>query len=301
MASFSRGLRSPCFVWSQPVTMLHRSMHGPATKTSRFFASSTGRVRKPVQADTLALAQAMQTGSRYAFLTKLAAKPSPTVLYQAPSHFWFYFTCWSTGVTMIGWSVFTAPVILDQPEGVPEFTKHVYAVSYFLLCAMGFYLIAKTPNVVNSIRLLPSNAVSTPAASSMAAAAARLQLEVTVKRMLPILPPKTITTGIENVSFKTRLTQWQHQIPESKLLEMERLEEARRAELRKFDMDHLLTMPFRRIGRGLQSLFQGVKSAWTGAGFGYMEVNGKKYKVDVTGGFSHATFRTLARIVDAGA
>ncbi|RCI14679.1 hypothetical protein L249_6434 [Ophiocordyceps polyrhachis-furcata BCC 54312] len=299
MACFLRGLGSPCLVWSQPAMML---MHGPATRTGRFFASSIGRARKQVQADTLALAQAMQTGSRYAFLTKLAAKPSPTVLYQAPSHFWFYFTCWSTGISMIGWSALTAPVILDQPEGVPDFTKHVYAVSYLLLCAMGFYLIAKTPNVVNSIRLLPSNAASTPgASSSMAAAAAKLQLEVTVKHMLPMLPLRTITTGIENVSFKTRLSHWQHQIPESKLLEMERLEETRRAELRKFDMDHILTMPFRRIGRGLQSLFQGVKSAWTGAGFGFIKVNGKEYKVDVTGGFSHATFRTLARIVDTGA
>ncbi|RDA90069.1 hypothetical protein CP533_2911 [Ophiocordyceps camponoti-saundersi (nom. inval.)] len=292
MASFSRGLRSPCFVWSRP-------MHGPAMRTSRFFASFVGRATK--QADTLALAKAMQSGSRYAFLTKLAAKPSPTVLYQAPSHFWFYFTCWTTGISMIGWSVYTAPVVLDQPEGVPEFTKHVYAVSYFLLCAMGFYLIAKTPSVVNSIRLLPSKAVSTPAASSMAAVAAKLRLEVTVKRMLPVFPPKMITTDIHKVTFKTRLSQWQHQIPESELLEMERREQARREELRKFDMDHLLTMPFRRIGRGLQSLFQGVKSAWTGAGFGVMTVNGKKYKVDVTGGFSHATFRTLARIVDVDA
>ncbi|PFH60000.1 hypothetical protein XA68_11583 [Ophiocordyceps unilateralis] len=255
MAGLSRGLAFLCrpSLLRPQSTMLWPRVKGPAS-ASRFSTSPLGRARstKPVERDVMA--QAMQSSSRYAFLTKLAAKPSPTVLYQAPSHFWFYFTCWSTGLTLIGWSAVTAPTVLDQPEGVPKFTKRVYAVTYIILCAMGFWLIAKTPNVISSIRLLPSTAAPTPGASPIAAVTAKLQLELTVKRMLPLFSPKVIKTGIDKVSLQTRPSRSLRHIPEAKRLQMERYEAARRAALRKFDMDHLMTMPFRRIGRGFVSL-----------------------------------------------
>ncbi|KAF4587795.1 hypothetical protein GQ602_004488 [Ophiocordyceps camponoti-floridani] len=299
MASFSRGLGLCWRSLFRPQFAFPRPGQGPASAI-RFFTSSLNRPLASKPDGRAVVAQALQSTSRYAFLTKLAAKTTPTVLYESPSHFWFFFTCWSAGLTLVGWSVFTAPVVLDQPEGVPEWTKQVYIVSYILLCAIGFWLMAKTHNVVSSIRLLPSTAVSTSGASPIATAAAKLQLEVTVKRMLPLFPHRVIKTGIDKVTLKTRPSRSLEELSEPKRLQKERLETKRRAELRKFDMDHLLTMPFRRIGRGFVNMFNGTKSAWTGSGFGTITVNGKRHQLDVMGGFSHDNFRTLERIVNAG-
>ncbi|PHH77067.1 hypothetical protein CDD80_971 [Ophiocordyceps camponoti-rufipedis] len=300
MASFSRGLGLCWRSLLRPQFAPPRPGQGPASAI-RFFTSSLSRPLASKPVGGAVVAQAMQSPSRYAFLTKLAAKTTPTVLYQSPSHFWFYFTCWSTGLTLVGWSVVTAPVVLDQPEGVPKWTKQVYIVAYMLLCGIGFWLMAKTHNVVSSIRLLPSTAVSTSGATPMAKAAAKLQLEVTVKRMLPLFPHRVIKTGIDKVSLRTRPSRSLEELSEPRRLEREGLEKKRRDELRKFDMDHLMTMPFRRIGRGFVSMFNGVKSAWTGWGFGTITVDGRKHQLDVLGGFSHDNFRTLERIVNAGA
>lgn len=168
---------------------------------------------------------------------------------------------------------------------------------------MGLYLITKTPNIVARIRVLPvvqaprlapTGAVAavvptTPATSSP------LQMEVTVKRMLPLLSPKILTTPIENVTLTTRFS-----LPESLVPELQRraaAEKAAKAQ-RKFDMEHLMTMPFRQFGRALAAMFNGIKAAWTDMGYGVMRVDGKMYKVDVTKGFAHDGFRTLEKLVE---
>lgn len=153
---------------------------------------------------------------------------------------------------------------------------------------MGFYLLSKTPNIVSTIRVLPPVAGAQP------------QLEVTVKRMLPVLKPKTVTATLDNVALKSRFSLPEEFVPELKRLEQRMKEEKQREALRKFDMEHLLTMPFRRVGRAFANMFRGVRSAWTDMGFGVLRVDGKEYKVDVTKGFAHDGFRTLEQIVSVG-
>lgn len=159
---------------------------------------------------------------------------------------------------------------------------------------MGFYLISKTPNIVSTIRVLP------PVAASTTGAGAHPQLEITVKRMLPMIQPKTITTNLDNVALKSRFSLPEEYVPELKRLEAKMKEEQQRKALHKFDMEHLLTMPFRRVGRAFGSMFRGVRSAWTDMGFGVVKVDGKEYKVDITEGFAHDGFKTLEQIVTVG-
>lgn len=160
---------------------------------------------------------------------------------------------------------------------------------------MGLYLITKTPNIVGRIRVLPAQAAQI---AKSASGPSPLQMEVTVKRMLPLLNPKVITTNIDNISLKSRFSLPDQYVPELKRLEAERTAEAQQKALRKFDMEHLFTMPFRRMGRVLGNMFYGVKAAWTDMGYAIIEVDGKKYKVDVTQGFAHDGFRTLEKIVE---
>lgn len=258
--------------------------------------------------------------SRYAFIKSLGAKTTPTTLYEAPSHFWFYFGCWSSGITILAWTVLTGPTVVQQPEGIPQWVGYVFGASYILLGSMAFYLISKTPGIVRSIRLMPVAAspaqvvspaaaaatqVAKPVTAGVAAAAggastAMPQIEVVVNRMIPALSPKVFLTSLDNVALKSRFSLPEEYVPELKRIEQERAEKEARVKQRKFDMQHLLTMPFRHIARAFTGFFQGVRAAWTDMGFAKIQVDGKEYKVDVTKGFAHNGFRTLERLVTVG-
>ena len=251
-------------------------------------------------------AQSKAAQSSYALVRSLATKPTPTVLYEGPSNFWFYFGCWSSGLTILTWTALTGPWVVFHPDngpdsGIPEWVTWVNGSSYVLLAAMGFYLISKTPNIVKTIRVLPS-AVSRPAPLAAAGAASStttpaLRVEVTVHRMMPLLRPKVLVADLDRVSLKSRLSLPGEYVPDLRREEVRRVEEMRKREQRRFDMEHLMTVPFRKLGRGIAGMFHGVRAAWTDMGFGVIRVDGKEYKVNVTKGFAHDGFRTLERIV----
>ncbi|OAA48288.1 hypothetical protein BBO_02557 [Beauveria brongniartii RCEF 3172] len=252
--------------------------------------------------------------TRYAFIKSLGSKTTPTILYESPSHFWFYFGCWSSGISILAWTALTGPTIVQQPEGIQSWVGYVFGAAYTLLGSMAFYLISKTPNIVRTIRLLPTVASTVPAVAPRAAAAIRAaqpvtaaraattmpQLEVTVNRMVPILSPKIIVTSLDNVALKSRFSLPDEYVPELKRQEQERAVEEARAKQRKFDMQHLLTMPFRHISRAFSGFFRGVRAAWTDMGFATIKVGDEEFKVDVTNGFAHEGFRTLERLVHIG-
>ncbi|KAH8716098.1 hypothetical protein HC256_004879 [Beauveria bassiana] len=254
--------------------------------------------------------------TRYAFIKSLGSKTTPTILYESPSHFWFYFGCWSSGISILAWTVLTGPTVVQQPQGIPSWVGYVFGAAYVLLGSMAFYLISKTPNVVRTIRLLPTAASTAPAVTPRATAAAAAaaarpvtaagaatampQLEVTVNRMMPILSPKIIVTSLDNAALKSRFSLPDEYVPELKRQEQERAVEEARVKQRKFDMQHLLTMPFRHISRAFSGFFRGVRAAWTDMGFATIKVGDKEFKVDVTNGFAHEGFRTLERLVPVG-
>ncbi|KAF5020038.1 hypothetical protein F66182_7943 [Fusarium sp. NRRL 66182] len=298
MASLGRGF---CLPGLRPLLVPRAES---ALLRSRFFTTSLFRAAQPAvkssrspaasKAAAAAAAAASSIGpSRYAFIKSLATKPTPTILYDGPSHFWFYFGCWTSGISLLAWTGLTAPTAIKQPEGVPQWVGIVFIVSYLLLASMGTFLIIKTSNIVGQIRVLPAQA-SKAAAAAVGPANASLQMEVTVKRMLPMLKPKVITTPLENVNIKSRFS-----LPEEYVPELKRIveEEEKRKALHKFDMQHLFTMPFRRIGRALAAMFNGIKAAWTDMGYGIITIDGSDYKVDVTKGYAHDGFRTLEKLV----
>ncbi|KAK5990039.1 hypothetical protein PT974_08302 [Cladobotryum mycophilum] len=316
MASFARGLRlSPCLrspfsprailpdLSSSPSRFFTTSLRLRAATASKS-AATTPKPTKPIPSSTPTNTSPIPGGapSRYAFVKSLASKASPTLLYEAPSHFWFYFGCWSSGITIVAWTVLTGPTVIQQPEGIPQWVGLVFGASYALLGSMGFYIISKTPNIVNSIRILPPVQAATKTAlrPGPGATAPLPQIEVKIKRMFPMLQPKIITTDLDKVTLKTRFSLPSEYVPELKRLERQRGEEAAKRALWKFDKEHLLTMPFRRIGRAIVNFFQGVRAAWTDMGYGIIKVDGKEYKVDVTKGYAHDGFRTLERILTIG-
>ncbi|KAL2693823.1 hypothetical protein Neosp_000389 [[Neocosmospora] mangrovei] len=304
MASLARGF---CLPGLRP--LLAPRAAESALLRSRLFTTSLRRAARGSQKGYRSTRTAQVFGtppataanpSQYALIKSLAKKPTPTILYEGPSHFWFYFGCWTSGISLLTWTALTAKTAVNQPEGVPQWVGYTFGASYLLLVSMGFYLVTKTPNIVGRIRILPAQAskLAPTAGSPVGIGPARIQMEVTVKRMLPMLQPKIVTAPLDKVWLKSRFSLPNEYVPELKRLDMEREAEVKREALRKFDMEHLFTMPFRRIGRAVTSMFNGIKSAWTDMGFGIICVNGKDYKVDVTKGFAHDGFRTLEKILE---
>lgn len=301
MASFSRGLLLPGL---RPTFTRAILPELPFFRSRLFTTSLPFRAapraaklptKPPASSPKTPLPSAGLPPSRYAFLKTLATKSTPTVLYEGPSHFWFYFGCWSSGLFILGWTAATGPSVMRQPDDVAQWVGVVFGVTYVLLVAMAYYLISKTPNIVNTIRLIPRQAAGQSVRPGTTFPAP--QMEVTIKRMLPFLQPKVVTTDLDKVVLETRLSLPDEFVPQLRRLERKREEEARQAELRKYDMDHIMTMPFRRAGRMFSGMFNGIRSAWTDMGFGVIKVDGKEYKVDVTRGFAHDGFRTLERIL----
>ncbi|UNI14128.1 hypothetical protein JDV02_000793 [Purpureocillium takamizusanense] len=326
--SSARVLRSPVAPKSKKPSVSQQPPSPSPSAPSRASPSSSSPSsstlpRSPSSASSAAAAAAVAP-SRYAFIKSLATKQTPTLLYEAPSHFWFYFGCWSSGLSIVAWTALTGPSAVHQPEGVPQWVGVTFGASYVLLGAMGFYLLSKTPNIVSSIRVLPAAASGTPAAAvgrssssgvagraaaaaasasasaPMPAGASSPQIEITVKRMVPLLAPKVVTASLDRVSLKSRFSLPDEYVPELRRRHEDEMARRERERLWRFDKEHLLTMPFRRTGRAFGSLFRGVRAAWTDMGFGVITVDGKDYKVDVTQGFAHDGFRTLERIVAVG-
>ncbi|KAM0238800.1 hypothetical protein ACHAPO_003774 [Fusarium lateritium] len=271
---------------------------------SRFFSTSLRLAAEPAIKSTrppnvsrvaAAAAASKIAPSRYAFIKSLTSKPTPTVLYEGPSHFWFYFGCWSSGLSLIAWTGLTAPYAVQQPEGVPQWIGLVFGTAYLLLASMGTFMITKTPNIVGKIRILPTQAPKLAAATP---GPAPIHVELTIKRMVPMLKPKVIVAPLNEVTLASRFSLPEEYVPGLRRIELEQKTEAQRKALHKFDMQHLFTMPFRRMGRAVSAMFNGVKSAWTDMGFGIIIVDGKKYKVDVTKGYAHDGFKTLEKLVE---
>ncbi|KAK0389251.1 hypothetical protein NLU13_2826 [Sarocladium strictum] len=269
-------------------------------QTTRHFTSSTllravrqqatapRKTINPAPAKTTKADASARTS--YAFVKSLAGKTTPTTLYEGPSHFWFYFGCWSSGITILSWTALTGPSLIANPGELPTWITVTYAASYVILCAMGFYLISRTHNLVSLIRVLPAQATAAKGTPNA------LQMEVTVKSMVPFIKPRVIVTDAANATLRSRFSLPEDLVPALRRQALEKEKEAQK-EQHKFDMNHLMTMPFRKIGRAFRAMFNGVRGAWTDMGFGKMKIEGKEYKVDVTNGFAHDGFRTLEKLV----
>ncbi|KAG9257310.1 uncharacterized protein F5Z01DRAFT_648446 [Emericellopsis atlantica] len=319
MASFCRGLFQPGL---QPLFRPAQSFSSPrsillrdilkARPSARAYASKAKvppQAPKSQPAKSIPKAQPARTAAppptSYGLLRTLAAKSKPTVLYEGPSHFWFRTACWTSGLTLIAWAALTGPSWwVPHLEGFAAWINWVYNISYILFAGMGFFLILKTRGIVSMIRLVPQTSTQTVRAAPVGAATTGLpattastpKLEVSVNNSLPFLKPKKIVTDIDKVSLKTRFSLPKEMVPELSRQHALEAEEKAKA-LKKYDMEHLFTMPFRKIGRGFSGFFRATRSAWTDMGYGVINVDGKQYRVNIERGFALDGFKTLERLV----
>lgn len=76
-----------------------------------------------------------------------------------------------------------------------------------------------------------------------------------------------------------------------------RAEEARRKAARQYELDHIMTAPFRDGARAAGTVMAGIRRGITGEGFAPLIVNGVKYKLDITSAYALDEGRALDRVV----
>ena len=136
---------------------------------------------------------------------------------------------------MIIWTGLTAPMAVQQPEGVPQWIGLVFGTTYLLLASMGTFMITKTPNIVGQMRILPAQ-VSKVAATGPAVTPTPVRMELTIKRMVPMLKPKVIVAPLDEVTLKSRFSLPDEYVPGLKRIELQQKTEEQRKALHKFDM-----------------------------------------------------------------
>jgi hypothetical protein len=239
--------------------------------------------------------------TNYAFFQQLANKGSPTLLYEAPSHFWLILSAWN--ITIFCWAYAGynfATTYLHPPEGLQFWVVPAYGVICAFMGGLGMYFALGTTGIVKSIRVIPGRAAAASAAATRGGARSLppLNLEFKIKRPLPFGGTKTIVSPAEKVTSKKNV--YSPGVYESAAQQRARELQEKRFRQERFEYEkenHIMTMPFRQAARGIGAAWKAFKRAFTQDGWSKVKVNGKTYKVDLTGGWALEEGRALARMV----
>jgi hypothetical protein len=248
-----------------------------------------------------------------AYAALLASKSTPTLLYEAPNQFWFTFSAFNAGafcISYVGVQYYT--IFINTPQGLAWWVPHGYAVICGFMATIGFYWMRWPSRIVRAISAVPP--LSTPSAGSKAAGSAAaggppsLQLEVATKRWVPFLPLKKTRYALEDVHVPAKVASLVYAAsgkaglerlsPREQLLHA-KAEEERKAKARQYELDHIMTAPFRHFGRGMKAAFGGMARALTREGFAKIRMKKAELKLDVKGGWFLDEGKALDRLIHA--
>ncbi|CAK7218737.1 hypothetical protein SBRCBS47491_003612 [Sporothrix bragantina] len=276
-------------------------------------------------------------GAVSGFAEQLGRRTVSTLLYEAPSHFWFRATTLTAGFLTVIYTVANYwSVFLDPPKDLMWWVPQAFAVICGIMLAGGAYFVMGGLGIIRVIHAIPSariEAIAGKAAASTAARAVKdagggpmppIILELEIGRVLPILPARKRYILPENLVVPFRFASYglngdmkpvagaaaatgaaagagsgSSNVPLTgyERVKAHEAEQERVAKLREYEMNHLMTAPFRHAGQGAQSTWHQIQRAFSREGFVPVLVNGDRQKLDVTGGWALENGRALDRLV----
>lgn len=232
------------------------------------------------------------------YAAQLAQKTTPTLLYEAPNHFWFTFSAFNAGAFCMAYTaVQYYSVYLHPPPDLAWWVPHAYGLICLTMGAVGTYWLRWPSRIIRSITALP-----TPDRNFQT-----LKLEVSTRRLLPFLPwRKTVVpmheftvpakvTGL--IAAATRRKDLPQDLTEREKLILKQWEEEKKKAERQYELDHIMTAPFRHAGRGMKTALSGMMRALTRDGFANVMVGKAKYKIDAKSGWFLDEGKALERLV----
>ncbi|ERT01534.1 hypothetical protein HMPREF1624_02785 [Sporothrix schenckii ATCC 58251] len=262
------------------------------------------------------------------FAEQLGRRSVSTLLYEAPSHLVFRMTSLLAGVATITytlinyWTIFVYP-----PENMLWWVPHAFAVICGAMIAGGVYFVSGSVGIVRVIQAIPSGRIEAIAGKGAAATAARavkdagggpmppVILELEIGRVLPILParkryilPETMEVPFRFASYGLRgdalptgaagaVAATGAVVTSAERVKAHAAETERQAKAREYEMNHLMTAPFRHAAQGANTGWKQVRRVFSREGFIKVIVNGDRQKMDVMGGWALENGRALDRLV----
>ncbi|CZT49266.1 uncharacterized protein RSE6_10082 [Rhynchosporium secalis] len=317
MSAFSRGLlRHQCAFQTSRVAQFFSSKSSPEV---RFFSSSSilqaaRTIRKPkplknvvpkhkpanppANASTPARAPAPLLVYK-SYATSLAEKTHPTHLYEAPSHTIYMLTCYGTAGFCFSYATisFWSNYIKAPPDLATWVPVALGGVSFLMACLGGWVLLGPA-RLVKSIVAVPRG-VNMVKGVLVKSGGPELQLEVELKKIFPVpffprrkflVPPEEVELSHRFVPVNKRVSLQEAQ----RIAEMDKLAIQREKE---YELNHIMTLPFRRISQLLFKMFVEIKRVWTREGMMKVIIQKQAYKVDISSGWALEGGRALDRLV----
>ncbi|KAH8880707.1 hypothetical protein GQ53DRAFT_736406 [Thozetella sp. PMI_491] len=244
-------------------------------------------------------------GRIVSYAQQLADKGGKTLLYEAPSHFWFNFSSFTTATFCVTYAVYHYwASILHPPEDIAWWVPHGFAVICVFMAAMGMYFVAAASRIVRTIEAVPTHMLKTTSTPKPGAPRVPVHLEVSVRRVIPFMSPKRIVALPQEVRMPFRmqslfqgLYHGDSPLSRKEQVKMARAELERQEAARKHTMDNIMTAPFRDASRGVRGAWQGIQRSLTGEGFAKIKVKNEQYKLDIYGCWALDNGRALDRLV----
>lgn len=178
-----------------------------------------------------------------------------------------------------------------------------------MMAAFAGWLILGPSKIIRSITAIPKHLAAAAAGAptkggprvgiKTAAAAPELELEVELRKMfpMPFFPARKIYCKPQQFVVPEMLARpAQPPLTGIELRQKQMAEEDQMKRLLEYERSHILTSPFRHANKAFYELFQSMRRAFTREGFHRVEINGKYYKFDTTGGWGLDNGRALIRL-----
>ncbi|SPQ22317.1 538bcd3d-707c-42df-9960-7c0248b12455 [Thermothielavioides terrestris] len=284
----------------------------PAPKPAAKPAAPAGPKTAPARTAPAAVAgsatsQAARLPSTYA---EQLAQRGRTLLYEAPSHFWFRAGCFSSATFCVSYTVYQYwTVILHPPEGLMWWVPHAFGLILVFMAGMGTYFVLGAGRIVRSIEAVPTAAAAKRIAAGGAAQTPPIYIEVATRRAVPFMPPKKMLFAPEEVQLPFRMytlyaarngadaAAGQRPLGLAERVRAERAAREARTAARKYAMDHILTAPFRDAAKAFGTAWAGIKRSFHREGFAKIKLGKEEYKLDVTGGWALDDGRAMDRLL----
>ncbi|KAI0442050.1 hypothetical protein F4803DRAFT_520750 [Xylaria telfairii] len=227
------------------------------------------------------------------YAQRLAMKAKPTMLYEAAPQTGFLISSYGASFFCFGSAAINSWFnVFNLPPGISQWVPVGFGVISFVFAALGTVFAMRPASIIRSIQLLPRpfQAPGSPPGPVL--------LEVAARRISPIpLPVKRIRVEPDRVVLLNRM----HHRPvvlSREGMAAKKLEDAKRRKAeRQYELDHLMTAPFRDARRASSSLLGNIRRGLTGEGFAPVFINGVRYKLDVDGGYALENGQVLDRLV----
>ncbi|KAI0402693.1 hypothetical protein F4802DRAFT_574710 [Xylaria palmicola] len=231
----------------------------------------------------------------FSYAQRLAMKGHPTTLYEAAPQTGFLISSYCASFFCFGSAAINSWFnVYNLPLGIPSWVPVGFSAMSFLFAVLGTVFALRPSSVIRSITLLPAKTSS----QTPAPVASRVMLEVAVRRLAPIpLPLKRIRVAPDNVTLVNRMQHRPLILSREEHAARKLADAKRRKKEREYELDHIMTAPFRDARKASYSLFGNIRRGLTGEGFAPVFINGIRYKLDIDGGYALENGQVLDRLV----